>query len=309
MNKYNLFLNSKNHMHDWLTIEEAVQIANKETSLYIKDSDIYRHALYGNIYLSIYFQSPIILRKVKKSNNKIKLQHVKNSLIHRLCLVESKCFINQSSFITSTEGEYISPIEMVIDTNLSGHEYIMIQRLLSHSLNIPLPVKGASDINYGISVIYSGDIFQVFEKITWKERIKNQIIRLPKNITQELNEDVFSKYIEDIYQKEYFPIHDLPPDACFVIRHTELDKLVNMYLKNNNFTISSPRISTPLSRLFWLACKYNETISPLITQPYKLLSIFEQWASDEGITERLSGDTLKAALKRGSPMSISVSKK
>lgn len=309
MKQYNLFLNSKNHMQDWITIEEAVKIANKETNLNIKDSDIYRHALYGDIYLSIYFQSPVILRKVKTSNNKIKLHHVKKSSIHRLCLVENKCFLNGNSLIVSTEGEYISPRERIIDTNLTGHEYIEIQRLLSLSLNIPLPVKGANDINYGISVIYLDEIFQIFEKITWKERIKNQIMRLPQSITQDLNEGLNSKYIDDIYYKEYFPVHNLPPDACFVIRHAELDKLVNMCIKNNKFPISSPRISTPLSRLFWLACKYNGTISPLITQPYKLLSIFEQWASDEGITERLSGDTLKTALKRGSPMSISTSKK
>ncbi|MHC1473190.1 hypothetical protein ACYJ51_31065, partial [Klebsiella pneumoniae] len=44
---------------------------------------------------------------------------------------------------------------------------------------------------------------------------------------------------------------------------------------------------------------------PLISKPYKLLSIFEQWASDEGITDRLSGDTLKTALVRGSPTSMS----
>jgi quinol monooxygenase YgiN len=38
-----------------------------------------------------------------------------------------------------------------------------------------------------------------------------------------------------------------------------------------------------------------------MNQPYKLLSIFEQWASEEGITDHLSGDTLKTALERGSP--------
>lgn len=309
MRKYNLFFNSQNHMQNWITIEEAVQIANKETSLNIKDSDIYRHALYGNICLSIYFQSPIILRKVKISHNKIKLHHVRNSSIHRLCLVDNKCFLNGNSLIVSTEGEYISPAERIIDTDLTGYEYIEVQRLLSHSLNIPLPVKGANDINYGISVIYLGEIFQIFEKITWEERIKNQTMRLPNNITQHLNENFLSKYIDDICYKEYFPVYDLPPDACFVIRHAELDKLVNILNKNKNLLTYSPRISTPLSRLFWLACKYNGTISPLITQPYKLLSIFEQWASEEGITDRLSGDTLKTALKRGSPMSISTLKK
>ncbi|MEG2268621.1 MAG: AlpA family transcriptional regulator [Acinetobacter sp.] len=57
-------------------------------------------------------------------------------------------------------------------------------------------------------------------------------------------------------------------------------------------------MTTPLSRLFWLACKHNDTISPLLNQPYKLLSIFEQWASDDGIGEKLDAETLKNALKR-----------
>ncbi|EFC1967425.1 hypothetical protein FBQ04_21405, partial [Escherichia coli] len=81
----------------------------------------------------------------------------------------------------------------------------------------------------------------------------------------------------------------------------------NILLKNSTSTPSTNRLSTPLSRFFWLACKHNEAISPLIRKPYKLLSIFEQWASDDGITDRLSGDTLKNALERGSPSSTSLS--
>lgn len=81
----------------------------------------------------------------------------------------------------------------------------------------------------------------------------------------------------------------------------ELDKLIHVISKNGTVSPSPSRISSPLSRLFWLACKNNTTISPLITQPYKLLSIFEQWASVEGVSEKFSGDTLKAALERGSP--------
>lgn len=57
-------------------------------------------------------------------------------------------------------------------------------------------------------------------------------------------------------------------------------------------------MTTPLSRLFWPACKHNDTISPLLNQPYKLLSIFEQWASDDGIGEKLDAETLKNVLKR-----------
>lgn len=67
------------------------------------------------------------------------------------------------------------------------------------------------------------------------------------------------------------------------------------------------RISTPVSRLLWLACKNNREISSLMDRPYKLLSIFEQWANMEGINERMNAETLKTALKRGSPYPTTIS--
>ena len=129
-------------------------------------------------------------------------------------------------------------------------------------------------------------------------------MKLPKSIAQDVHKEIFSQRINCYLEKEYFPAHVLPRDACFVIRKSELDKLINIVTNNKMDPLSSTRISTPLSRLFWLACKNNESIRPLIRQPYKLLSIFEQWASAEGMTDRFSGDTLKTALERGSPTSI-----
>ncbi|RJL75832.1 hypothetical protein D5077_03925 [Dickeya dianthicola] len=132
-------------------------------------------------------------------------------------------------------------------------------------------------------------------------------MRLPEKMWTDIYQGILQQGINPDLRKDYFQIHDLPQDACFVIRHTELEKLIDMPTKNQTSASSSTRISTPLSRLFWLACKHNEAISPLIRQPYKLLSIFEQWASTDGITDHLSGDTLKTALERGSPTSISAS--
>lgn len=301
MSKNNILLNNKNRIPDWVTIREAVKIANKVTFKKITGSDIYRHALYGNINLSIYFQSPIILQKVKLSGHKIKLKPVGFELIRNLCLLDSKSFLNKWDLIVSTEGKYIIPSQRVIDTTLSGYEYVLIQRLLARSLNIPLPITGANDINYGISVNLSDELFLVFEKLTWQERIKQQAMLLPESISSDVYAKVIQCKTSTYTQMEYFPLHDLPQDACFVIRYTELEKLINVPLKNAPISQTSTRISTPLSRMFWLACKHNEAISPLIKHPYKLLSIFEQWASDDGITDHLSGDTLKAALERGSP--------
>lgn len=215
----------------------------------------------------------------------------------------------EKKLIISTEGEYVLSNFPIFDTELAGYEYVLIQRLLSRHLGISLPEEGEGNINYGISVNLSGEIFQLFEKLTWEERINRQINKLPERVALNIYENILSQRVRDFYQSEYFPIHNLPPDACFVIRFTELEKLINLLIEKKTSKASTTRISTPLSRLFWLACKHNEAISPLIRQPYKLLSIFEQWASDDGITDRFSGDTLKTALERGSPTAVSASKR
>lgn len=284
----------------WVTIREAVKIANKLRKIKIAESDIYRHALYGNISLSIYFQSPVILRKIRSSVRKIKLRPVGGSLPYRLCMLERNVFLNGTCLILSTEGRYISPDQLVMNTGMLGYEFVLIQRLLAQSLNMPLPVTGANNANYGITVTLSDQSYQIFEKKTWQERINQQIMRLPEHIIADIYEDESVNRFMDCSGKGYFPVYDIPEDACFVIRQEELDKLLCMPAERFTHS-SSSRLSTPLSRLFWLACKHNDSISPLLRHPYKLLPIFEQWASVEGITDHLSADTLKRALERGSP--------
>lgn len=296
-----IVLNTLNKMPDWITIQEAVKISSSIMNKSLTASDIYRNALSGNIYLSIYFPSPVILRKISTMNNKVKLRPAGHSFLKQFCMLEANSFINGVNLITSTYGKFITPAQRIIDTSLIGHEYVIVQILLAQALNIPLPLTGASNINYGISVLMSGEIYQLFEKSTWKTRIERQTNRLPKCIASNIYENSLPR---DMDKYEHFPIYNLPQDASFVIRHSELEKLINIPANTQDTTLATPRISTPLSRLFWLACKHNKEISPLISQPYKLLSIFEQWAITDGMTDRLSGDTLKTALKRGSPTSV-----
>ncbi|HBK4608575.1 hypothetical protein ACTVM3_14665 [Serratia nematodiphila] len=308
MSKSSAVLNLRNTTQDWVTIREAIRFANRLSGINLKKSDVYRLALQGVVRLSIYFQSPIILRRIKSINHKLKLTPIKNDLIPRLCILDQHSFFSGNNLTFSTEGEFIYSIHRIIDTTLLGYEYVLIQRLLSRSLKIPPPVIGAVKNNYGITVSLLGKTFQVFEKMTWQERVKQQIKRLPEDSKSGNYERKLLHDMEEEIHKEYFPLHELPKDACFVIKQTELNKLINMSVEKKLLIPTSTRISTPLSRLFWLACKNNEAISPLIRQPYKLLSIFEQWASDEGITDRFSGDTLKTALERGSPTSVSTPK-
>lgn len=204
-------------------------------------------------------------------------------------------------FIFSTEDENTYPEQQVLDTNLFGYEYVLVQKLLSHHLGIPKPITGANSINNGFTVTLSGDTFQIFEKKTWLERVKEQLCCVSDQINIDFDEIFNSLDVNKYSQPGYFPVYNFPKDACFVIRRDEIEKITSLTIGNKTNPESPPRISTPLSRLLWLACKHNEAINPLIKQPYKLISIFEQWASAEGITDRLSGDTLKKALERGSP--------
>ncbi|WP_324726369.1 hypothetical protein [Klebsiella sp. ZJOU C1] len=284
----------------WVTIREAVKIANKLRGAKIAESDIYRYALFGSISLSIYFQSPIILRKIRFSMKKIRLRPVEGSLLNRLCMLERSVFLDGTCLTLSTEGGYIHSDQLVMNAGMLGYEFVLIQRLLARSLNMPLPVTGANYCNYGITITLSGQSYQIFEKKTWQERFNQQIMLLPEHIIANIYDDKSIKKFMEFSSKGYFPVYDLPEDAWFVIRYDELDKLLRTPAERFKHS-QSGRLSTPLSRLFWLACKHNDLISPLLRHPYKLLPIFEQWAYIEGITDHLSADTLKRALERGSP--------
>ncbi|MDT7487260.1 hypothetical protein [Citrobacter koseri] len=287
---------------DWLTIAESVSVIKELTGLEIRDHDIYRLALAGRIKLSLYFQSPVFLRKIKITEGKIKLISVGHSPLIRLCLLDKNGFLNGRNLAMSTEGTILYTERKVLDTSLTGHEYVHVQELLASALGFSLPEVRTTDINYGITVMHNNELCLLFEYITWQEKIDQQLAELSAQIRACANQKR-SHFIShhDECQKGFFPVHHLPKDAHFVLRYTELEKLYNMSIDTSQEHPSVSRMSSPLTRLFWLSCWNNETIRPLINHPYKLLSIFEQWATEAGISDSLSGDTLKSALKRGSP--------
>lgn len=66
----------------------------------------------------------------------------KDDPVNRLCYLCSEYFLMSNSWRVKTEGAYISPLSHIIDTSLLGYEYMMLQRLLAYSLNLPLPETG-----------------------------------------------------------------------------------------------------------------------------------------------------------------------
>lgn len=91
---------------DWLTIRETVKLLKKNFGVKIKSSEIYRHILNSKIKISIYFQSPIVLRKIRYADQKLKLTTIENTLKSRICFLEKNSFNTGKNLIMSTEGEY-----------------------------------------------------------------------------------------------------------------------------------------------------------------------------------------------------------
>ncbi|ENY2965803.1 hypothetical protein ACFW7X_001947 [Salmonella enterica] len=289
----------------WMTLEEAVKFINRDTSYDINISEIYRHALYGNITLSIYFQSPVKIRKVVVSMGKIKLQQCRNDPVYRLCFLNKDNFINRKYKLIKTEGDFITPDHYIIDTPLIGHELLKLQIALADTLSIPRPLTGLYNSHYGVLVKDdNNNIYQAYEISTWEKRIEQQIQKIPTNY--------FSSPVPpqppSLPEKKgdfFFPIHLFPDDACFVVKHSHLKDFIHTanLLSKLPPEITASRITSPLALFLWLACKNNPQIGQLLDQPYKLFSVFEQWANTCGITDKLNPETLKNALKRGAPPS------
>lgn len=288
----------RNVMPGWVTIEEAVNIINDQKNMKITDSMIWRNAFYGHLPLSIYFQSPVILRRVKTVKNKLLLMKALNDPVSRLCHLSRECFLKNSGWVVKTEGDYISLPCHVMDTPLLGYECAELQTLLARSLNIPPPEKGIYNIYCGILVCDDKYTYQVFEHTSLERRVTRQLQKIPEDgVGCYRNKICHSAFNGRHY--DYFPVYHFPGDACFVVKLSHLEQFIRTFSPASS-SISST-ISTPVSRFLWLACKHNDAIKDMTDNPYKLVSVFEQWAAADGITDHLSGDTLKKALKRGAP--------
>ena len=102
------FLNKKNVNSDWLTIKEAVKASKNKGIRKIQESVIYRYALQGKVLLSIYFQSPITLRKIKSYNHKLKLKPKDNNLPDDKIMLNKLDFFSESNLTFSTKGKHYS---------------------------------------------------------------------------------------------------------------------------------------------------------------------------------------------------------
>lgn len=278
----------------WVTIDEIVEIINQNKIMdkKVKISNIYLCALYGHLTLSIYFQSPIKLRRVVFSEGDVQYDEVNGDIVERLCYLCHHCFQNNDNLILKTEENNTTPSGYILDASLQEQEYAKLQTLLASSLDLPPQVTGMHNIHHGVLVNDNGIIYQIFESCSWKEIISRQIKRFSADTTVTIHEEIKISNTPKIGMG-YFPVYRLPDDACFIIKRNTLERFIEKYYPAPaTQETSQTRVSTPVSRLLWLACKYNDSISPLMKHPYKLLSVFEQWAVTEGISAPLSGEML-----------------
>lgn len=145
----------------WVTISEAANIINQQPGVSVTKSDVWRYALYGYLTLSVYFQSPVKMRRIKTIKNSIVLAKTHNDIISLLCYLSPECLIHDDRWTAKTEGDYISPSGYIIDTPLLGHECVALQQKLAHSLNLPPPEAGRCNIHCGIVVRDGDNLYQI----------------------------------------------------------------------------------------------------------------------------------------------------
>lgn len=298
---------------EWLTIDEAADLINKKCQLALSPSHIYRLAFRRQLKLSIYFQSPIIFRKVIYQDKIISKKAIDDkNFLYKLCFLNPMGITYGKSkyynAIASTKGEYIFPNNFIWDTELIGIESIVIQKALVQSLGLPEPIIGQYHYHCGLLINDDKNTYQIFERQTIKCRLQSQIDKLAltdpliHRTAMRIAHHQSPRLKQLLNSTLLFPVYQLPDDAFFILKKEYVDKFITQYHGDQLTEKTSSRVSTPLARFLWLACKNNPAIgAELIQHPYKLLALFEVWAKADGISDNLSGDTLKKALTRGSP--------
>ena len=105
-------------------------------------------------------------------------------MINYACLTGTVLFMVK--FKTCTEARYATNYRYP----LIGYEYVLIQRILARELKFP-PQLWGKKTNHGIIVRFSEELFQIFETMSWKERVENKFpdylkhsIRCHKKLTE-----------------------------------------------------------------------------------------------------------------------------
>lgn len=280
---------------EWLTLDEVTGVM-RQRDVCLLARDLLRHALHGNLTLSVWFQSQVQLRPLEPES-------------HLVCRTEDgeDCFQHNTppySLLIRPHPDMRRTRMSIWDLPLVGLERRLIQRQLAESLGVNGSEHAycCSDVGIVVSDL-SGQHYQLCDRKPLRDIALERIRRdgkLP---------DAFHRIFSRLYNCRfasrearlnipfwYLP-DVLPRDAVLVIRRSQLETLLRRYQPER-----SPRISSPSAHLFWLACKKHPLLSDeLLSHPYKLINIFESWAREEGLAIQVNGDTIKRMLERGAP--------
>ncbi|MCZ9150505.1 hypothetical protein OM219_20530 [Escherichia albertii] len=235
----NAICNHSSAVPEWVTISEAANIINQQPGISVTEAAIWRYALYGHLILSVYFQSPVKMRRIKTIKSNIVLTKVKDDIVGRLCNLSPECLTTDDYWRVKTEGEIISPASYIIDTPLMGHECIALQQRLAFSLSLPPPQTGHCNIHCGITVQRGGSLYQIVENISSVQRITQQLQCLSPG-KQEYYREKLNRLHINREQHNYFPVYHFPDDAWFVIKRVHLEQFICIFLhrqkiKKNKF--------------------------------------------------------------------------
>ncbi|MEL4014011.1 hypothetical protein [Dryocola clanedunensis] len=277
---------------EWLTLDEVAEVM-KQRNVSLLPGDLYRHALHGNLTLSVWFQSPVQLRPLGPQCN----PGCQNDDQHKQCTVPLPLSVRRHPCLRHTAWS-------IWDLPLIGLERLFIQRMLAKALGYHKPPLTDCCHESGIVVCsLSGQHYQLCDRKPLRE-IALEVARRHDKLP-----DAFHRVLSRLYNSRfasrnarlnipfwYLPDH-FPQDAVLVLRKSQMDILLKRYQSEKH-----PRVTTPFAHLFWLACKKNPLLDDnLLAHPYKLTNIFESWAREEGLTVHVNGDTLKRTLERGAP--------
>ena len=248
---------------EWLTLDEAAEVI-RQHNITLLPADLIRHALHGDLSLSVYFPSPVLLRPLNPPC-RFACRFSKPPFPPSQCNKPGNRKIMANSPPCRRDPTLQLTTSHLWNLPLIGLERLLLHQQLAKTLNRPCPKDTHCCNQIGIVVCDENDSYY---QLCCRKSLRELLLELlaTQNNLQE-----------------------------------ELHLLIGQLYGNGRNDLKS-RITSALSRLLWLACKHNPQLDDeMLEHPYKLLNIFECWAREEGMHLPLSPETLKTALQRGAP--------
>lgn len=298
-------MNTHKIRQEWLTPDEAVTVLLQH-NIPLLPADLFRHALHGDLTFSVYFPSPVLLRPLNLSC-RLACREAKIPFLYPQCSKPGNRRITANTPPFRRDPSLRLSTTQLWDLPMLGLERLLLHHQLAQALEHPQPEETWCCNQAGIVVRdEQGQLYQLCRRKPVRELLM-ELLGVNGKLPEELHLLISQLYCHargELQSRLQLPIcylpDTLPADAILVIRRIHLEAFLTRHQPETR-----ERITAALSRLLWLACKHNPQLNEeLLEHPYKLLTVFESWAQEEGLNiPPLNGETLKNALRRGAPFS------